>query len=572
MKKTSISRRLILAFLSLSLVTVIIAGAGIYSLLNLKNALAVTESTMDILPVITAQMTNLSTMQSITRDAVINFHNSDLFETDSKKIHTYMKNFKDGQNKLLASVKNTEWKKQLEKSKQTYQSTLEPDIQQIFSYADGNQLAQADDLLQKTYTYENEIYNTYSNFMSDCIQTAKQSGGQNQQTASFSCAALLVLSAAGVLISILYGVKISKSISKPLKEAALVAQSFSGGVLSARVNYQSNDEIGLLSNALNTAFEELQQIVLQVSNILIKVEKGDLSAEQQQDFGGDFKPISDALNSILDKLNAIFYSFQEVSVRVDNEAELVSQGVQTVARGVAEQAVAVEQLLASTEQSSHSLQNNSSEIAQTTKRIDIVTQKVVYNNSQMEDMLSTIQEISRSSGEIEKIIQIIDNIAFQTSLLALNAAVEAARAGEAGKGFSVVAGEVRRLAFQVNDSAKQTAMWIQNSAEKVKEGLAIATQTAQSLQETSNEMKAIYTSVKNLDQNVQEQSVTFQQISESVAQISEVVQQNSSASEQQAAANEHLSNHSSLLAKELGAIMLRRNYNCCKTGMGDDSI
>jgi methyl-accepting chemotaxis protein len=566
MKKTSISRRLILAFLSLSLVTVIIAGAGIYSLLNLKNALTVTESTMDILPIITAQMTNLSTMQSITRDAVINFHNSDLFEADSKKIQTYTKNFKDGQNKLLVSVKNLESKKQLEKSKQTYQSTLEPDIQQIFSYADGNQLAQADDLLQKTY--ENEIYNTYSNFMNNCIQTAKQSGSQNQQTASFSCAALLILSAAGVFISILYGVKISKSISKPLKEAALVAQSFSGGVLSARVNYQSNDEIGLLSNALNTAFEELQQIVLQVSNILIKVEKGDLSAEQQQDFRGNFKPISDAMNSILDKLNDIFYSFQAVSASVDNEAELVTSGVQTVARGVAEQAVAVEQLLASAEQSSHSLQDNSCEIAQTTKRIDIVTQKVIYNNSQMEDILSTIQVTSRSSGEIQKIIQIIDNIAFQTNLLALNAAVEAARAGEAGKGFSVVAGEVRRLAFQVNDSAKQTAMWIQNSAEKVKEGLAIATQTAQSLQETSNEMKAIYTSVQNLDQNVQEQSVTFQQISESVAQISEVVQQNSSASEQQAVASEHLSSHSNLLANELGAIMLRRNHNY-KTDMGD---
>lgn len=561
MKKrtTSISKRLIMAFLSLSLITIIIAGAGVFCLQNLKQAISATESTMEILPILTEQMTDLSTMQSITRDAVINFHNLDLFEADNEKFQTYTKRFQSDQSRLIALEKNPERKKQLEKAKQTYQSTLEPDLRQVFAYADGNQLAPADDLLQQTYAFETDLYNIYSDLMNNYIQAAKQSGEQNRNMASTFSTALLVSSSIGVFISILYGLRISGSISKPLKQAAHAAESFSGGLLSARVNCASNDEIGVLSAALNTSFQELQRIVLLVSNVLTRLEQGDFSVGRQQNFSGDFRPISDALNSILTSLNETFCSFQTISSSVDSEAGLVSQGVQSVAKGAAEQAAAVQQLLALMEQSSLTSQNNSGEIKQTADHLDAVTRKVSENNGQMEQMLSAIGEIRRSSEEIAKIIQIIDHIATQTNLLALNAAVEAARAGEAGNGFSVVAGEVRRLAVQVNDSAKQISMWIQNSAAKITEGFGIAAETAQSLHETSDEIEAIHKNIKHLDQSVREQALTFQQISQSVAQISKVVQDNSSVSERQAAASEHLSAHSNLLAKQLGAIILRNS-------------
>ncbi|NEL27724.1 MAG: methyl-accepting chemotaxis protein, partial [Xanthomonas perforans] len=73
-------------------------------------------------------------------------------------------------------------------------------------------------------------------------------------------------------------------------------------------------------------------------------------------------------------------------------------------------------------------------------RLVVGTGEVAHNGGQvMDDVVSTMGQISTASRKIGEIIGVIDGIAFQTNILALNAAVEAARAGEQGRGFAVVA-------------------------------------------------------------------------------------------------------------------------------------
>ncbi len=92
-------------------------------------------------------------------------------------------------------------------------------------------------------------------------------------------------------------------------------------------------------------------------------------------------------------------------------------------------------------------------------------------------------EIEHSSQQINRIIGVIDEIAFQTNLLALNAGVEAARAGDAGRGFAVVAQEVRGLAQRSAEAAKEIKSLISTSRDQVENGVKLVRASGESLHE-----------------------------------------------------------------------------------------
>lgn len=81
-------------------------------------------------------------------------------------------------------------------------------------------------------------------------------------------------------------------------------------------------------------------------------------------------------------------------------------------------------------------------------RLVTATREVERAHERSRSALASVEDLTRSIGEIERAINMIAVIAGQTSLLALNATIEAARAGNAGAGFRVVAGEVKVLSEQ----------------------------------------------------------------------------------------------------------------------------
>jgi methyl-accepting chemotaxis protein len=83
----------------------------------------------------------------------------------------------------------------------------------------------------------------------------------------------------------------------------------------------------------------------------------------------------------------------------------------------------------------------------------------------------TVQRLGARSGDIGKVLAVIEDITSQTDLLALNAAILASQAGEHGKGFAVVAREIRNLADRTSESTEEIAKVVaevrQESAESV---------------------------------------------------------------------------------------------------------
>ena len=179
--------------------------------------------------------------------------------------------------------------------------------------------------------------------------------------------------------------------------------------------------------------------------------------------------------------------------------------------------------------------------------------RVLEANKKLKDMMTSMVEITSSGNRISKIIQVIDEIAFQTNILALNAAVEAARAGEAGMGFAVVADEVRNLAQRSAQAARDTAALIQESVSKSREGSGNLEQVAQAVARVTELSNQVKTLIEEVSVASQDETRGIDQIAAGVKQMAQVTQAAAASAEENASATEEVRRQS----KSLDAIVNR---------------
>jgi len=158
----------------------------------------------------------------------------------------------------------------------------------------------------------------------------------------------------------------------------------------------------------------------------------------------------------------------------------------------------------------------------------------------MQDLVGAMDKINTSGGDIQKIIKVIDEIAFQTNLLALNAAVEAARAGEAGRGFAVVAEEVRSLAQRSAAAARESAQKIQACVTSSDEGVVIANTVKERLKLIADGVNKVDSVICEVADSAIAQSSGITQTTLAMAEIDKVTQSNAASAEETAAASEEV--------------------------------
>src|SRR5690606_27665051 len=154
----------------------------------------------------------------------------------------------------------------------------------------------------------------------------------------------------------------------------------------------------------------------------------------------------------------------------------------------------------------------------------------------VQNVVTTMHEISQASQRIGDIIQVIEGVAFQTNILALNAAVEAARAGEQGKGFAVVASEVRALAQRTTQAAKEIRALIEESGQRVRLGEQRAGEARTRMDEVVDAIQRVTDSLEHINDASQQQSSGIGQVNTAVTQLDQITQQNAAMVEELAAA------------------------------------
>ncbi|QRM54894.1 methyl-accepting chemotaxis protein [Sinorhizobium sp. BG8] len=267
-------------------------------------------------------------------------------------------------------------------------------------------------------------------------------------------------------------------------------------------------------------------VVRDVEYALSELAGGNLSHRIAIAFPADFENLRVSFNTSMDQLEMVMGA-------VGDAAGSVRAGSSRIRNANDDLQLRTERQAASVEETASALSLVNGTVQQTTglaedagRLVENARRSAERSGTVVGDAVAAMELIETSSGEISKIIGVIDDIAFQTNLLALNAGVEAARAGEAGKGFAVVAQEVRELAQRTATAAREIKALINASNDHVKRGVGLVDQTGQALSAIAHEVQEIAAHVTGIVQGAREQATGLSEISASVSEIDRNTQRN----------------------------------------------
>jgi len=327
-------------------------------------------------------------------------------------------------------------------------------------------------------------------------------------------AATMVLTAISILavaVGALLAWRLTRGVVVPVAEAIRATEKVAEGDLSAVVDCGRSDELGRLLSAVSRMQEQLRTLVSDIRN---------------------------SADSISTASSEIALGNHDLSHRTEKQAGSLQKTASSMA-----QLTAIVQQNADSASQADRLAASASEIA---GRGGMVVQQVV----------STMNDISASSRKIVDIIGVIDGLAFRTNILALNAAVEAARAGEQGRGFAVVAAEVRNLAQRSAQAAKEIKALISTSAERVDAGTKLVANAGSTMDEIVASVQRVTAIMSEITASTGEQSKDIGQVSKEVNQLDRMTQQNAALAEQSTAATESLKDQALRLATAVRAFKL----------------
>ena len=350
---------------------------------------------------------------------------------------------------------------------------------------------------------------------------------------SFLAAAVLA-----ALILTLISWAIIRAVTVPLQKAVMFSEAVTKGNLGEHLDVHGNDEIGTLSQRLNTMVLSLKEMIdtagtqsrlaaeqAQAAKLATAQAQAALEKAEQAKAEG-MLAAARRIEGVVDVATSVS---EELSVQIGQS----SKGAEEQSHRVSETATAMEQMNATV----LDVARNASQAAATTQK---AREKAQEGAHALEEMLRGMEQVQASASalktdmgalgaraeDIGQILNVISDIADQTNLLALNAAIEAARAGEAGRGFAVVADEVRKLAEKTMSATREVGGAIKGIQEGSRRNVESVERTGVTIQEASR--------LANMSGG------TLQEIVHIVHQSSDQVRSIAAASEEQSAASEEI--------------------------------
>jgi hypothetical protein len=233
--------------------------------------------------------------------------------------------------------------------------------------------------------------------------------------------------------------------------------------------------------------------------------------------------------------------------QIGSASALLRAASEELAEGASRQASTLEETSGSSVQIRTSARDNAQLAADALALIESVNGQMSRVNVNLDHVKASVIAMANSSHEISKVIKLIDEIAFQTSILSLNASIEAARAGEFGQGFSVVADEVRGLARRSAAAATDTATLVEGAVDTSKTGQSSLLELVSAMSKVTETASLAKQHIEKIQAASRQQTEAADQISDSLGQLGQISQSTAASAEETAASGVELSQQTSTL-------------------------
>ncbi|MDA2384385.1 methyl-accepting chemotaxis protein [Bacillus cereus] len=429
-------------------------------------------------------------------------------QVELDKFNEMSKRLEDSKDKLLSNPNISSSVKSTMELGSTWRKFIE---EKVFTLAKEQKWEEA---LQVASSENGTVYKVigdFTNYSNEQAKLREQSIEKIDQSALLIEYVIFLSLVVCIVVAIILAWWFSGKLVKPIQQIDTKLKELASqeGDLTARLQVNSNDEIGAIATSFNKMLEHLQHIINRVQKTSVEVQT---ASENMLEKTNTSREATLRVQSSMSNLNASIQSqtssMEESSTAMDDMAVSV-QRIAESASSVAELAVAT----------SEHASDGSTVIQKSVSQMTTIHEAVNATSEVVERLITHTKYIDTA-------VQSISNIAEQTNLLALNASIEAARAGEQGKGFAVVADEVRKLAEQSKTAAtdiNQLLHQIQNDTETassmMSQGRSEAFEGINVIREAGTSFTTIVEQVNKVSTQMQDISATAEEMAASAEEM-----------------------------------------------------